>query len=236
MTTRPPREPGTLKIGDALRRRIARLRHLDVHATPPVVDVQLVRAIESKLECVLEDDVLALLASGTVYLSKEANIDAEKVLDQTKSARTRGCPDELVAIGAHPAGLEYYCVARNRVQGDPLLLVEFACGDRSLTGQTIVEWVEGRLESLREALATGNDEERKLSGKTPSVAEIQRFQPAVVEVPPAAAPSVRMVRHAIFGLGEVLNEVSSGHTLKLNVKFEAGTKLLLATVLEEVVG
>ena len=153
---RPPHEPGVLKIGEPMRRRIARLRFLDPrHAGPTTLDVAHVREIETRLECRLDDDALAILASGVPDLVEDAGMDVHRVLERTKIAHARGCPPELVALGGHPGGLEFYCVAPNRAEGEPLHVIEYATKDGGLVARPIVEWVDTRLEIRREVLRAG---------------------------------------------------------------------------------
>jgi len=220
-----------------MRRRIARLRHLDPRSGPTTIDVAQVRAIEDTLSCVLDDEALALLASGVADLTKDAGMDVARVVERTRTARARGAPAELIAIGGQPSGLEFYCVEAHRAEEGPLLLIEFVCADRSLTGRPIVEWVEGRLEARREVLLNSDDsEERKLGAKQTTVAEIALFQPSLVTVATNDKPAARRVRHPTFGEGEVLSEIAAGESKKLSVRFESGTKLLLERVLEYVDG
>ena len=51
-------------------------------------------------------------------------------------------------------------------------------------------------------------------------------------VPPPPATG-RQVRHAVFGVGEVLREIGAGPSLKLEVRFPVGTKVLIARVIED---
>lgn len=232
--SRPPREPGPLRIGEPMRRRIARLRHLDPKRGPTTLDVQLVRDVEKALGCTFEDEVLALFASGVADLVQDAGIDLARVVERTRIAKARGATDELIAIGGHPGGLDFYCVQRVRPEGEPLLLVEFASTDGGLVGRPIVEWVEIRLEIRREVLLNGDEAERKLAARRANAAEVALFQPSLIIVVETEKPTVRRVRHASFGIGEVLSEVVAGGTKKLSVRFESGTKLLIERVLEDV--
>ena len=231
---RPPHEPGVLKIGEPMRRRLARMRWLEPGCGPATLDIELVRHIERSLACRIDDDALAILASGVTDLVHDAGMDAKRVVERTTLARTRGCPPELVALGGHPAGQEFYCISPGRPEGDPLLVIEYSTKDGGLVARTIVEWLESRLEIRREVLLNGDPTERRLAAKAPTPAQILEFQPSLVVVQEAAAPVVRRVHHATFGEGEVLAEIGQGENKKLNVRFAVGDKLLLERVLRDV--
>ncbi len=189
--------------------------------------------IEATLGCELPNDVLALFASGTTDLGKDAGFDLGRVLGRTKAARLRGCPEDLIALGAHPDGIDFYCVMKIVPPGEPVLVIAFDCGDRSLTARPLIEWVDARLEIRRDSLAAGDNEERALATKQATPAEIAAFQPMLVLGSAASGkPAPRRVRHPTFGEGEILSETGSGDSLKLQVQFASGTKLLLARVLE----
>ncbi|MEO6951168.1 MAG: hypothetical protein ABI321_05085 [Polyangia bacterium] len=225
-----------LKIGEPMRRRLARLRWLEPGCGPSTLDIELVRNIERTLACRIDDDALAILASGVTDLVHDAGMDAKRVVERTNLARTRGCPPELVALGGHPAGQEFYCISPNRPEGDPLLMIEYSTKDGSLVARTIVEWTEARLEIRRDVLLNGDPAERRLASKAPSAALILEFQPSLVVLQKAAQIVARRVQHPTFGEGEVLAEIGQGENKKLNVRFSVGDKLLLERVLRDVEG
>ncbi len=231
---RPPHEPGVLKIGEPMRRRLSRLRWLEPGCGPATLDIELVRHIERTLSCRIDDDALAVLASGVKDLVHDAGMDAKRVVERTQLARSRGCPPELVALGGHPAGQEFYCISPGRPEGNPLLMIEYSTKDGGLVARTIVEWAEARLEIRREVHLNGDPAERRLVSKAPTAAQILEFQPALVVVQAEVARVARRVQHATFGEGEVLSELGQGENKKLNVRFAAGDKLLLERVLRDV--
>lgn len=199
------------------------------------LDLDKLVEVERTLGCEIPNDVVALFASGTTDLQKDAGFDLARVLERTKAARSRGCPEDLVALGAHPDGIDFYCILRVLPPGDPLLVVAFDCGDRSLTARPLVEWVDARLEIRRDSLAAGDNDERVLATKLATPAEIAAFQPVlVIGGEDSGKRGPRKVRHPMFGEGEVLSETGTGDSLKLQVQFATGTKLLLARVLENV--
>ncbi len=227
-----PRPAGELRIGEPLRRRLARLRALHVRCTPAELDVALVNRVEAALEQRLPDEVLALFASGTDDLEASAGIVLASMIDRDRMAGQRGCPQELLALGLHADSVTFTCIKRAVGPDEPTELIDFDAKDQSLRSRLIVQWVEDRVEQRRDLLSCGDAADLRLIARKPTPAEIELLRPSLVVPEVAAAPaSAPRVEHPTFGQGEVIADIGAGDARKLTVRFAGGTKVLLARVL-----
>jgi hypothetical protein len=176
MTT--PRGARLLDPSERVRRALVALHLLEEMPLVAEVSAALVESVEEATGCRFQDDVLVLLASRCDGLAESRGVSLEHVVPNTRQARARGCPEDLVAIGRHPDGLAYYCVERHPKD---VVIHELDNLSRSVERETpLTEWLEELVASRRELLSEGDDEERARSSRKPTDAEVAAFAPRLV--------------------------------------------------------
>lgn len=219
-------------IDERIRKALVTLRGLDDPAAP-VEDIRadLLTDVEAALGARIPDAVLAAFAAATDELNEDAEMRLENVVELTRSARKKGCPRSLIAVGRDPDGHVHYCVtSAEKAEPEELRLYAFDAEGRSHAAVPFAQWLEARIELRREFLLEGDERERARAGFTPGEADLESFHPRVVAAPqPPREP--RRVRHAKFGVGTVARELPGG---KLEVIFpNVGTKVVVASFVED---
>jgi hypothetical protein len=220
-----------IRVSKAVKAAIVELRLLEQSIVSPVLDRGAVDAVQSALDCRLPDDLLAAYAAHCDAL-RELGFVLEKVTHHTAEAHAAGCPAELVALG-RGEGPVYYCISRRDADGQ---IHEFDPEDRSVKKKPLADWLSDLAEQRRADLVPNEDDDDEGDadavpaelevGKT----DLEQFKPRLIAPPPASG---KQVRHATFGVGDVLREIGAGASRKLEVRFPIGTKVLIARVLEE---
>jgi hypothetical protein len=178
MAKDPPRGARPLALSDAVKRAVVALHLVDGIPLTAEIDASLVESVEVATGCRFADDVLVLLVSRSDGLEENGGLALARVVENTRQARARGCPADLVAIGRHPDGLAYYCVERNPGE---VVIHEFDNRSRTVERETsLADWLEAILEDRREFLSEGDDEQRACSTKQPTEAEVAAFTPRLV--------------------------------------------------------
>lgn len=218
----------TLRVSKAVKVALVELRLLEQSSAVPELDAGKIDAAERALDTRLPDDLLATFAAGCDVF-RELGISLDRITTHTADARAAGCPPELVAIGRTEAPT-YLCFSRR--EGDQI--VEFDPEDKKLTKRALADWLSDLIDQRKSDLGTTEDEDEPEDPDTADVevgkADLDSFKPRVVAPPKATG---KQVRHATFGVGDVLREIGTGASRKLEVRFPTGTKVLIARVLEE---
>ncbi len=96
---------------------------------------------------------------------------------------------------------------------------------------SLVDWLDERVNSRCEFLSEGDDEQRQRSRAKVTADGLRDFAPCLVSV--ETERKQRLVRHAKFGIGEIIRETGDGAQLKYEIRFpDLGTEVLLATSVE----
>jgi hypothetical protein len=218
-----------LRVSKAVKSALVELRLLEQTVAVPVLDRDVIDGVERSLECKLHDDLLATFAAQC-DATRELGMALEKVAALTADAHAAGCPAELIAIGRTETPT-FVCIART---GDTQIH-EFDPEDKKIKRRGLGDWL-AELVDLRKADqgtpdADDDEADPEVADVEVGKADLDGFKPRVVAPPP---PTGRRVRHATFGVGDVLREIGTGAALKFEVRFPSGTKVLIARVVEDV--
>lgn len=209
------RKPRPLVVSPAIARSLLELIQLEGGRPTGELPLSTLCEVERELGCFLHDDVLAVLCS-------QANefFDIRGVLPHTIEARRQGCPGDFIAIGKLVESECYYCVKARAPADDSSQLIQYA-RDSDTHYTTLARRLADCVDYVREVLAR-----RAASGLAHTVRDpITAFTPALVA---PASPPRTIVRHDVFGEGELVRELGSGESRKLEIRFASGTKVLLA--------
>jgi hypothetical protein len=199
------------------------------------LDLGTIHSIETELAAALPDDVLVLLATRDADLLCATGLSLDTLLDAQELwgegvpethvaiARVNSEPFEQRRLGVHydMGGYEVLAVARPGDRSSPNVLVDGS------TEMTLCAFAQGKMAPAfrdngrwLEALA--------LAARMPL--EDESFRPRLVGTLPAAPIRVeRLVSHAKFGTGRVIDERMDGGETKLVIEFDGvGRKVLLA--------
>jgi hypothetical protein len=239
--SRPDRSERPLKLHPAVEAALVHLiaaeRWLahpgedDAATLPPddrPIPLEAVESCEAAVDGWLTDEALALLTSETDALDDLRQMRLAMVGAHTEEAHDLGLSKGLLALGRD--GHQWFCVPRRPEAEDRTKLTVFDDQDRSETRVDLVRWltelVEQRLDDVEVDEATEAALESELN--------IARFEPQLVREEPLAPAATRRVRHAKFGEGTVLRELTDGAEPKLAIRFDDGAeKTLLARFVED---
>lgn len=210
-----------LELPSGWKRRLLHLRILCDTKEPPQLDAAEVRRVESALGVTLGDALLALLSTQATTL-REYEIQLLTLPNHTKDVRA-AIGGDLIGLGKHPDGNVF--LATN-VAGTEVHRVSMA--DHSVTVLPTEKWLDLQVARRQENLRDEGDTIRALSVKSIPDGALEEFKPCVVE---DDTPK-RRVHHTKFGEGDVLREFDGG---KLEIRFESGTKTLMASFVTDVV-
>jgi hypothetical protein len=216
----------SLRVSKAVKAALVELRLLEQTIAQPVLDRDVIDALETSLECKLPDDLLATFAAQCDAL-RDLGIGFDRVAGHTAAAHAAGCPAELIAIGRTETP-SFVCVARKG--GDQIH--EFDPEDKQVKRRALADWLADVVDQRKADLGTSDDDDAdpEVADVEVAKADLESFKPRVVAPPPATG---RRVRHAMFGVGDVLREIGTGAALKFEVRFPSGTKVLIARVVED---
>jgi hypothetical protein len=135
--------------------------------------------VEAALDCALHPELLALLAAAPDDLD-DFELDLAEIGDHTAAARARGCGEDFIAVGRDPDGLAYLCVERRPDLEARLRWYDFDQLDRQMRRELLTDWLGERIESRRELLADGDDDDVARSEIEPGPDDLAAFEPALV--------------------------------------------------------
>jgi hypothetical protein len=217
----------TLRISKAVRAALVELRLLEQSIASAQVDGATIDSVERSLDCRLPDDLLAAFAAQLDVL-RDFGFVLERIPALTSEARAAGCPADLIAVG-RTEGPIYWCVP-SKGSGE-ITLHELDGSAQNARQRGFADWLSGLAESRRDEMRGEDDDEPvEVAELEVGSSDLDSFKPRVVPPPPTTG---RQVRHATFGVGEIVREIGAGTSRKLEVRFPTGTKVLIARVVEE---
>lgn len=208
-----------LELPSGWKRRLLHLRVLCDTKEPPQLDAADVRRVEAALGVTLGDPLLALLCTKATSL-REYEIQLLSLPNHTKDVRA-AIGGELIGIGKHPDGNVF--LATN-VGGTEIHRISME--DQTVAVLPTEKWLDLQVARRQEALRDEGDTVRALGVKGIAEAALEAFLPCIDE---DDTPK-RRVQHAKFGEGDVLREFDG----KLEIRFESGTKTLMASFVSDV--
>lgn len=214
-----------LELPSGWKRRLLHLRILCDTKEPPHLDAAEVRRVEAALGVMLGDPLLALLSTQASAL-REYEIQLLSLPNHTKDVRGAlgedGLGGKLIGLGKHPDGNVF--LATN-ASGTKVHRISMA--DHEVTVLPTEKWLDLQVARRQENLRSKGDKMRALGVKSIADDVLADFAPQVVE---DETPK-RRVRHTKFGEGDVLREFDGS---KLEIRFECGTKTLMASFVTDV--
>ena len=209
-----------LELPSGWKRRLLHLRVLCDTKDAPQLDAAEVRRVESALGVTLGDPLLAILSTKATSL-REYEIQLLSLPNHTKDVRA-AVGGELIGLGKHPDGNVF--LATN-VGGTEVHRISMA--DKKVAVLPTEKWLDLQIARRQENLRDEGDTIRALSVKSIAEGALAEFVPAVVE---DETPK-RRVHHTKFGDGDVLREFDGA---KLEIRFECGTKTLMASFVTDI--
>lgn len=208
-----------LELPSGWKRRLLHLRVLCDTKEPPQLDAADVRRVELALGVTLGDPLLALLSTHATSL-REYEIQLLSLPNHTKDVRA-ALGGELIGIGKHPDGNVF--LATN-AGGTKVHRITMA--NKKVSVLPTEKWLDLQVARRQESLRDEGDTIRALGVKSIAEDALAAFVPSVVE---DETPK-RRVQHTKFGEGDVLREFDG----KLEIRFETGTKTLMASFVTDV--
>ena len=216
----------TLELSASLKRRLVHLRHLTgVEQAPELKEADVLLA-QQVLGRPLGDAFIAILATHDKAL-EGYDLDLQRLPGFTKEAHVAGLPFGFVALGREPG-------SEAIVGATPLgtQVIVMATDPEGETRHLPVEaWLDELIAEEIEKLRDDESDEKARVYKTVTDADVEAFAPALMR---PTRGERRHVKHAKFGVGEVLRELEGG--AKLEIRFESGTKTLMARFVRELIG
>ncbi|MFT5357358.1 MAG: hypothetical protein ACI9KE_004592 [Polyangiales bacterium] len=208
-----------LELPSGWKRRLLHLRVLCDTKEPPQLDAADVRRVELALGVTLGDPLLALLSTHATSL-REYEIQLLSLPNHTKDVRAV-LGGDLIGIGKHPDGNVF--LATN-AGGTKVHRITMA--NKKVSVLPTEKWLDLQVARRQESLRDEGDTIRALGVKSIAEDALAAFVPSVVE---DETPK-RRVQHTKFGEGDVLREFDG----KLEIRFETGTKTLMASFVTDV--
>lgn len=216
----------TLELSASLKRRLVHLRHLTGAEQAPELKEAEVMLAQQVLGRSLGDAFLALLANHDKAL-EAYDLDVQRLPARTKEAHVAGLPFGFVALGRDP---ESDAIVGATPLGTQVIVL--AGGPEQEARQLPVEaWLDELIAEEIEKLRDDETDEKARVYKTVTAKDVESFAPALTR---PTRGERRHVKHAKFGVGEVLRELEGGS--KLEIRFEGGTKTLMARFVRELIG
>ena len=216
----------TLELSTSLKRRLVHLRHLTGAEQAPELNEAEVMLAQQVLGRTLGDAFLALLANHDKAL-EAYDLDVQHLPGRTKEAHMAGLPFGFVALGREP---ESDAIVGATPLGTQVMVLATDPGGE--TRQLPVEaWLDELIADEIEKLRDDESDEKARVYKTITDADVEAFVPALMR---PTRGERRHVKHSKFGVGEVLREIEGG--AKLEIRFESGTKTLMARFVRELIG
>ncbi|MEM1416785.1 MAG: hypothetical protein AAGH15_17950 [Myxococcota bacterium] len=215
-----------LELPPALKRRLVHLRQLTGATQEPHLREADVMLAQQRIGRPLGDAFLALMANHDEAL-EAYDLDLARLPGLTKEAHIAGMPFGFVALGRAPESEVY-------VGATPLgsLVMLFDPNDGEETRQLGVEaWLDELIAEEIEKLRDDLSDDKARVYKLVKDADVAAYTPALVR---PTAGERRHVQHPKFGVGEVLRELEGGE--KLEIRFDSGTKTLMARFVRELIG
>lgn len=222
--------PRAIRISKAVKAALVELRLVEQTVTAPVLDRGVLDAVERELDFKVPDDLLATFAAHVDTL-RDLGVTLEKLVANSAAAQAAGCAPELVAFG-RAEGPIFYCVAR-KADGQ---VHEFDVETKATKRRALADWLSDLAEAKKgDQVPSEREEDEAADDADPAEVEVgkadlESFKPRLIAPPPSTG---KQVRHATFGVGDVLREIGVGASRKFEVRFPSGTKVLIARVVEE---
>ncbi|MCB9592306.1 MAG: hypothetical protein H6719_06210 [Sandaracinaceae bacterium] len=192
-----------LQVSPALTDALLLLRSRKRKPPRPILEAEVVEAVERSIEAPLPDELLAYFAA--------ASLDLRTVAALTDEARAEGLDEDRVAFAKSPTGI--YCLI-TRDDGTVGVGDWSEDGPEPMMDQTLAAFVRRHHD-----LVTPEPHELAALAKAK-----ETFAPCVAKKAPQR-PS--RVSHPKFGEGQVVQEIQDG-SHKLVVDFSSGRKTVMA--------
>ena len=209
-----------LELPSGWKRRLLHLRILCNTKEPPQLDAADVSRVEEALGVTLGDPLLALLTTHATTL-REYEIQLLSLPNHTKDVRA-ALGGELIGLGKHPDGNVFLATTASGTE-----VHRISMANKNVTVLPTEKWLDLQVARRQESLRGKGDKMRALGVKSIAEDALAEFVPRVVE---DETPK-RRVHHAKFGDGDVLREFDGA---KLEIRFECGTKTLMASFVTDV--
>lgn len=206
----------TLEIPLPIKRRLLHLRFLTGVEAPAQLDEQALAAAEAAIGRKLEDPVLAVLANGDEVTRQRFDIRLDRLVSVDKDCHQAGMPPGIVGLGRDSEEGVYIGMPTRG-------LLVFRQNEEGSTMLPTETWLDELIAAEVASLRDEEGDEKARIYHTVKEDEVSAFEMQIVR----SDVKRRTVRHAKFGVGEVLSEQDGG--AKLEIRFGDGSvKTLLA--------
>lgn len=201
-----------LNISGALAQLLGALRAACASEGPAQLEVERVRAVEATMGCRLPDPVLAILAAGLGPLCEALDMGLGEIPRHTRRASEAHARGDLIVFGVEPSEEVFHGFL---IGADDTRIASYRRRGQRLSSLDDVDWLRERCASWCPAPAGG-----------------EPLRAQLVRAPKPELEGAR-VRHAKWGIGQLMTSEGSGDRRKIKVAFPSvGLKTLNARFVE----
>ncbi len=160
MHSNEPLVAGPIEIRESVKSALYSLRYFSGHYAAPrqirpaALEIRLLESVEEALACCLPYEAIACLANNDEDLA-EYGIAIGDVVENTSLARERDCSSDSIALGRHPDGHAFYCIAKQGPRSRKIYITDLDNFDGSERLYDLPDWLSEHVERRQEF--TGED-------------------------------------------------------------------------------